>query len=176
MILIDHAEEHGIEGIVTITGGKYATARLMAEETVDLVCKKLGSDAECTSHKQLIYGAQTKEEAEEDARYIHDTYKVPLYSAHKMTARYGSRAREIVDAAPEYAGVICECAQVIGAEVINAFQNEEVYNIKDLRRRIRNGMGTCQGTFCTYKVAALYQKAVHATAEEAHDQLAEYMQ
>ena len=176
MILIDHAEEHGIEGIVTITGGKYATARLMAEETVDLVCRKLGSDAECTTHKRLIYGAQTKEEAEKDAKYIHEKYKVPLYSAHKMTARYGSRAKEIVDAAPEYSGVICECAQVIGSEVINAFQNEEVFNIKDLRRRIRNGMGTCQGTFCTYKVAALYQKAVHATAQEAHDQLAEYMQ
>lgn len=176
MILIDHAEEHGIEGIVTITGGKYATARLMAEETVDLVCRKLGNNVKCTSHEQLIYGAQTKEDAEKDAAYIHETYKLPLYSAHKLTARYGSRAKEILDDAPEYAGVICECAQVSGSEVINAFKNEEVFNIKDLRRRIRNGMGTCQGTFCTYKVAALYQKAMDATAEQAHDQLAEYMQ
>jgi glycerol-3-phosphate dehydrogenase len=176
MILIDHEEEHGISGIITITGGKYATARLMAEETVDLACRKLGSDAKCTSDIELIYGAQTKEEAEKDAKYISEKYRIPLYTAHKFTARYGSRGREIIEDAPEYSGVICECAQVIGSEVFNAFRNEEVLNFNDLRRRIRTGMGTCQGTFCTYKVAALYQKAVDSTASQAHDQTAEYMQ
>ncbi len=176
MILIDHETDHGVEGIITITGGKYATARLMAEETVDLACKKLGSDAKCTSDKEFIYGAQTKEDAEKDAKYISENFKLPLYTAHKLTARYGSRGREIIEDAPEYAGVVCECAQIIGSEVFNAFRNEEVLNFNDLRRRIRTGMGTCQGTFCTYKVAALYQKAVDSTAGQAHNQTAEYMQ
>ena len=40
--VIDHAREHGLEGMVTITGGKLTTFRLMAEETADLVSKKLG--------------------------------------------------------------------------------------------------------------------------------------
>lgn len=43
----DHKEDHGIDGLVTITGGKATTLRLMAEKTVDLVCKKLGLDVPC---------------------------------------------------------------------------------------------------------------------------------
>lgn len=42
----DHASD-GIEGFVTISGGKTTTARAMAEQTVDVACRKLGVDAEC---------------------------------------------------------------------------------------------------------------------------------
>ncbi len=43
----DHKESHNIEGLVTITGGKATTLRLMAEKTVDLVCQKLGISEPC---------------------------------------------------------------------------------------------------------------------------------
>jgi glycerol-3-phosphate dehydrogenase len=43
----DHKESDDVEGLVTITGGKGTTMRLMAEKTCDLVCKKLGVEAEC---------------------------------------------------------------------------------------------------------------------------------
>jgi glycerol-3-phosphate dehydrogenase len=43
----DHASRDGVEGFVTITGGKATTARAMAEKTVDVVCRKLGIDAPC---------------------------------------------------------------------------------------------------------------------------------
>jgi glycerol-3-phosphate dehydrogenase len=42
----DHIDE-GIEGFVTITGGKATTARGMAEATADIVCQKLGLDVPC---------------------------------------------------------------------------------------------------------------------------------
>jgi glycerol-3-phosphate dehydrogenase len=45
----DHKESDGIEGFVTITGGKATTLRAMAEKTVDLVCAKLGVQAVCTT-------------------------------------------------------------------------------------------------------------------------------
>ena len=40
--VLDHSREHGLQGMVTITGGKLTTFRLMAEKTADLMCKKLG--------------------------------------------------------------------------------------------------------------------------------------
>jgi len=43
----DHKESQNIDGLVTITGGKATTLRLMAEKTVDLVCKKLSFPAVC---------------------------------------------------------------------------------------------------------------------------------
>ena len=41
--LLDHRERDGVDGFVTITGGKLTTFRLMAEQTVDAVCDMLGS-------------------------------------------------------------------------------------------------------------------------------------
>jgi glycerol-3-phosphate dehydrogenase len=43
----DHMESDGIDCLVTITGGKATTCRVMAEKTADLVCRKLGIQAEC---------------------------------------------------------------------------------------------------------------------------------
>ncbi|MEA4906992.1 MAG: FAD-dependent oxidoreductase [Anaerolineaceae bacterium] len=43
----DHKESDHIDGIVTITGGKATTLRAMAEKTADIVCQKLGVQAEC---------------------------------------------------------------------------------------------------------------------------------
>jgi glycerol-3-phosphate dehydrogenase len=42
----DHAAD-GVEGFVTISGGKTTTARAMAQKTVDVVCMKLGMHAAC---------------------------------------------------------------------------------------------------------------------------------
>lgn len=39
--LLDHAERDGLDGFITITGGKLMTYRLMAEWATDLVCKTL---------------------------------------------------------------------------------------------------------------------------------------
>ena len=43
----DHKEQHNLEGLVTITGGKATTLRAMAEKTADMVCRKLGLSAAC---------------------------------------------------------------------------------------------------------------------------------
>lgn len=45
----DHQSSDGINGLVTITGGKATTCRAMAEKTVDLVCQKLGLNTICTT-------------------------------------------------------------------------------------------------------------------------------
>jgi glycerol-3-phosphate dehydrogenase len=50
----DHAAGDGVEGLVTITGGKATTLRAMAEATADLVCAKLGVDAPCRTRDVLL--------------------------------------------------------------------------------------------------------------------------
>jgi glycerol-3-phosphate dehydrogenase len=47
---MDHAEE-GVEGLLSILGGKTTTARAMAEAAADLVCSKLGIDAPCLTRE-----------------------------------------------------------------------------------------------------------------------------
>jgi glycerol-3-phosphate dehydrogenase len=47
----DHKESHNMDGLVTITGGKATTLRLMAEKTADLVCQKLGLSVACMTQE-----------------------------------------------------------------------------------------------------------------------------
>ncbi|NPA30479.1 MAG: FAD-dependent oxidoreductase [Chloroflexi bacterium] len=51
--VFDHADE-GVEGFVTIVGGKATTARAMAEVTADLVVRKLGLDAPCRTREVVL--------------------------------------------------------------------------------------------------------------------------
>jgi glycerol-3-phosphate dehydrogenase len=50
----DHAERDGVEGFVTITGGKATTLRGMAELCADVVCRKLGIDEPCRTHETVL--------------------------------------------------------------------------------------------------------------------------
>lgn len=43
----DHKATDNIDGLITITGGKATTLRMMAEKTVDMACRKLGITAAC---------------------------------------------------------------------------------------------------------------------------------
>jgi glycerol-3-phosphate dehydrogenase len=51
---IDHAIDDGVEGFVTITGGKGTTLRGMAEVCADVVCRKLGIDAACATRETVL--------------------------------------------------------------------------------------------------------------------------
>ena len=51
---IDHRVEDGIEGFVTITGGKGTTLRGMAELCADVVTRKLGIDVPCRTRETVL--------------------------------------------------------------------------------------------------------------------------
>jgi len=50
----DHAVSDGVEGFVTITGGKATTLRAMAEAAADVVCAKLGLEAPCRTREVVL--------------------------------------------------------------------------------------------------------------------------
>lgn len=50
----DHAESDGVEGFLTITGGKATTLRGMAELCADVICRKLGVEAECQTRETVL--------------------------------------------------------------------------------------------------------------------------
>lgn len=47
LLCIDHFDRDGIQGLVSIIGGKATTLRAMAEAGADLICQKLGHKAIC---------------------------------------------------------------------------------------------------------------------------------
>ena len=66
----DHQQTEGVEGLVTITGGKATTLRAMAETAADVVCAKLGIDATCRTAETVLapHGAYYTERG---GRYDH---------------------------------------------------------------------------------------------------------
>jgi glycerol-3-phosphate dehydrogenase len=50
----DHKETDGVEGFVTITGGKATTLRAMAERCADVVCRKLDIDEPCRTRDTVL--------------------------------------------------------------------------------------------------------------------------
>jgi len=62
----DHKQADGVEGLVTITGGKATTLRAMAEAAADTVCGKLGITVPCRTAETVLapYSAYYRERGE----------------------------------------------------------------------------------------------------------------
>ena len=58
IVCLDHAKRDGVEGFITITGGKMMTYRLMAEIATNAVCAKLGNTAPCVTANQPLPGSE----------------------------------------------------------------------------------------------------------------------
>lgn len=151
IVCIDHALRDGLEGFITITGGKMMTYRLMAQQATDLVCKKLGSKARCTTADTPLPGSEPGPETNEE-----DELLQPVSFAHRAAeGRHGSRIDIIHDERPEQRALVCECEHVSTAEVDYAISQLRASSLARLRRRTRLGMGTCQGKMCACRAAAM---------------------
>lgn len=51
---LDHAGRDGVEGLVTLIGGKATTMRAMAERAADLVCRKTGREVPCRTRDTAL--------------------------------------------------------------------------------------------------------------------------
>lgn len=57
---------------------------------------------------------------------------------------------ELIKSNPDYGIIICRCEQVSKGEIIDAISSPlPVYTIDSIKRRVRAGMGRCQGGFCS---------------------------
>jgi glycerol-3-phosphate dehydrogenase len=150
--LLDHRTRDGIDGFVTITGGKATTYRLMAEETVDAVCDILGRQSPCTTATQPLPGSE-----------------------HGSTYRLGERlARKEERLRDEQ--VICECELVSREKLEQTLKRSSSTNLDDIRRRLRLGMGPCQGGFCIYRAIGIMHSADGLSAEQANRSLLDFLQ
>ncbi|WP_455074371.1 anaerobic glycerol-3-phosphate dehydrogenase subunit A [Prevotella fusca] len=147
IICLDHEKRDGLAGLITITGGKMMTYRLMAEEATNLACKKLGIEAACQTADLLLPGSEG-----EDTDRKHHIYP----TAHNAAkGRQGYRVQEISQQSEEDRALVCECEEVSVGEVKYAINNLHVHDLLNLRRRTRVGMGTCQGELCACRAAGV---------------------
>ncbi len=171
IVLLDHQERDGLDGFITITGGKLMTYRLMAEWATDLVCKKLNNDKKCVTATRTLPGSD--ESREETNRKV-----IALPNPIKISAvyRHGSRATRLLESERLDRSLVCECEAVTAGEVRYAVDELDVNNLVDLRRRTRVGMGTCQAELCACRAAGLMTRFNVATPTQSTTQLASFME
>jgi glycerol-3-phosphate dehydrogenase len=149
--LLDHRQRDGVEGFLTITGGKLTTYRLMAEETVNAVCGQLGEDRECTTATERVTGA-------EDGAYLH------------VGQRLQRREQTLQDDQ-----LICECELVPRQRLEDTIRQRASTNLDDIRRLLRLGMGPCQGGFCIYRATGILHTLDGIDGEQASASLVDFM-
>ena len=128
--LLDHKERDDVAGLLTITGGKWTTFRLMAEKTVDQAVEHLGERKPCA------------------------TAETPVPGVEQGFYWLGHRLHEVEEARLQ-GQLVCECELVTRSMLENAARNNPTITLDDLRRDVRLGMGPCQGGFCTYRAVGI---------------------
>ncbi|MCG3765067.1 anaerobic glycerol-3-phosphate dehydrogenase subunit A [Vibrio cincinnatiensis] len=170
IVLLDHQERDGLNGLTTITGGKLMTYRLMAEWATDLVAKKLGNQQPCTTHLRPLPGSnETPKEVKKTASIAKPVYESAIY-------RHGERAKQFLSDDMKNQAIICECEMVTAGEIEYAIKQLDVNNLVDLRRRTRLGMGPCQGELCSYRAATLFSEYGHFTGQQSSLLLTEFLE
>ena len=156
--LLDHERRDGVNGFITITGGKWTTFRQMAEVTVDRVCERVGSRRPCRTAEEVLPNP------------------FPTPGADPKSYHFlGARLAE-VESEHAYGELICECELATLADIERAIVEGEAKTMDDIRRDVRVGMGPCQGGFCTVRVAGILHRLRPQPIEETNVALRDFLQ
>ncbi|WP_340611716.1 anaerobic glycerol-3-phosphate dehydrogenase subunit A [Xenorhabdus bharatensis] len=185
IVLLDHAQRDGLDGFITITGGKLMTYRLMAEWATDKICEKLNITAYCTTAQEPLPGSENFSEQTRQhtshSKTLHNqnphrsTVTLPAPIRGSAIYRHGDRANQLLSAERSDKSLVCECEAVTAGEVRYATETLAVNNLLDLRRRTRVGMGTCQGELCACRAAGLLNRLGVITEQESEQQLKQFL-
>ena len=157
IVCLDHAQRDGVEGFITISGGKLMTYRLMAQWATDMACRKLGVVAKCETADKPLPGSEPEQGDKVRSTKAHI---IELSTEQRASlGRHGTMADEIsFDDNTADDALVCECEQVSVGEIKYAIEKLHANNLVNVRRRTRMGMGTCQGGICSCRTSAILAK------------------
>lgn len=144
--IVDHHRTDGIEGLISIVGVKYTTARDVAEKVIDLVLKKLNlRKRPSRSRLTPLDGGQIKsmsdflrEVTSETRGFLERDAAIRL--AHNYGTRY-HRILEYIRENPEDSARIDKNTNTLKAEVLYAVREEMAQTLSDVVLR-RTELGT----------------------------------
>jgi glycerol-3-phosphate dehydrogenase len=172
--VFDHEEREGINGMLSIAGGKLASYRMMSEHATDVICQKLGIKARCRTHLEPLPGG----ESEVDIREASRERGIPAYIIQRLYQRYGSDYSKVLAEIPSGSApaMVCHCESVTEAEIRYVIRREWARTLDDVRRRTRLGAGPCQGQRCTLAAACILGEELHLAPAELGTIAMEFMQ
>jgi glycerol-3-phosphate dehydrogenase len=151
-----------LDNLFSIVGGKLTTFRSLAEQTVDLVFRKLNRSApECATDRQPLPGAATSN-FEVFSKEFKQRSGLPDEINNRLLRLYGTRAPLILDLLhddPSLADVFDSETGALAAEVVFAFKHELAQTLSDcLLRRTMVGLNSSCGLNAVEAAGAIAQK------------------
>jgi glycerol-3-phosphate dehydrogenase len=163
-VIIDHAEDD-IPGLFSVTGGKLAAYRQLAEEVTDLLAHRMQIKVPCRTHETLLPGAKGNVDVEAMATQLN----ISRLSVSRMVSKFGSCAKVILDSAttlPKTLEEVCLCESVSNAEIRYSAKNELVRCLDDLRGRTKIGKGACGGCHCLWRASQIFAEEKNLKASQ----------
>jgi len=132
--IYDHAKEDGLEGFVTVVGGKYTTSRHLAEQLVDLIEKKLGRPrTPCRTAQGTLPGGAIPSWRDFLAAGREAHPELGEAMLQRLSLVYGSRRQRLIDRMTgELAAPLDERQPLPAAVVIEAVECEMARTLEDV--------------------------------------------
>ena len=124
------------------------------------------------SVSMCVYVAQLLKEHGCDLVYKEDFKKTRkgIRIFHEMTA---DEQEEIIKENPRYGNIVCRCETITEGEILDAIHRPLGARSMDaVKRRVRAGMGRCQGGFCGPKVLEILSKELNIPVEQVNKNVA----
>lgn len=128
-------------GVLRVAGGKLSSARAIAAEVVDRVCRHIGVDRESLTTDDPLVGAGISADFRDRLRTRGLRSGLPEGYADRLVARYGTEATAVVELVEAQArlGTLLDPAPVSAAEVVYAARHEAATSVGDFALR-RTGL------------------------------------
>lgn len=135
--IIDHGISQNIQGLISVIGVKYTTARLLAQKIVDLACCKLARPAvPCRTQSVSVCGGEItdlKDFVVRESRQWHDM--LPESQAADLIHGYGTNHTELLELCAQDPGLaegICPETSILKAQVVHAVRREMAQTLQDV--------------------------------------------
>lgn len=153
----DHAPQ--LEGLLSIIGGKLTTYRNLAEQTVNLLFRKLGrKSTPCRTAQQRLPGADAEDFAAFSERFKTNSH-LPYKIAARLLRTYGTRAACVLELARARHSLLQPFdaeTGAIGAEIVFSFREELAQTLTDcLMRRTMVGLNSDSGLTALHSALAI---------------------
>ncbi len=174
--VVDHESTDGVSGLVSVLGGKMTGYRAIAEETVDIIARKLGVSASCSTGSTFLPGAPGL--TDDQVSKVAVESGLDIKTVAHLNEIYGSRLNEVVKlAVADENGKkqICPHSKDIFAQVWHAIDEESCATVSDfMLRRGTIGLSSCQGLDAVETVGLEMGRKLGWSVGEFQDQVQNY--
>ena len=175
--VIDHAQEHGVEGLLTLIGLRYTTARDEAEQAVDRIALRLGPTVPRSRTSETPVRGGSIRDVAAMGREARSRAPVTIgdRALDAILRAHGSSYEDVLRVAaeePAWAEPVGG-ADVIGADVVHAARLEMARSLADLWfRRTELGSGTFPGEDTLRRVAGLMGSVLEWSGDRREREIA----